>query len=265
MDAIDTYIQQVFETALYFRDMHEENNDGQTTAIQLLKPIKSIQNKVVRKFLLHDLYKSQNSSLREAAVQFARWHPDDADLLPFKIDDIQAKLETLCLEHQRPTQLIRDKETLTRRSFLRAARYMHRIHEEGAPAHSRVVELFVPETFVPQGEGCDGPEHREHVVPCVYLRDECLRRYKNGAIVEAIADFLQRHVVVIKISKEQQKHLDGSMRNGHLGLKNKMPEGWEPDRDCIFQRLHEAKISFTPPKGFNSCDIHGCQLDHASN
>lgn len=265
MNARDTYIQKVFETALYFRDMFEEKNDGKTTAIGLLKPIKSIQNKVLRKFVLHDLYKSQNLSLGDAAIQLAMWHPDGANLLPFNIDDIKTDLIALCLEHERQPQFVTDKVELTRRSFLRAARYIHRIHKEGAPAHSRIVELFIAEAFVPHGKGSDGPGHREHAVPCVYLRDECLRRFGNGAKVEEIADFLQRHVVIVEISKEQQKHLDGSKKNQHLGLKDKMPEGWEPDRDCIFQRLHDAKISFTPPNGLNSCENHGCNLLHTSD
>ncbi len=265
MNSRDTYIQQVFETALYFRDMHEEDNDGQTTAIELLKPIKSIQNKVVRSFLLHGLYKKHNFSLGDAAVQFAMWHPGGADLLPFRIDDIKMELLALCLEHERHLQFKMEKETLARRSFMRAARYIHRIHKEGAPAHSRVVELFVPDAFVPHGMGSDGPGHREHVVPCVYLRDECLRRYEIGVGVEEIADFLQRHVVIVEISKMQQKHLDGSIRSGHLGLKNKMPKGWAPDRDCIFQRLHEAKIGFTPPNGICSCDVHKCQQAHGND
>ena len=191
MNARDTYIQQVFETALYFRDMHEENNDGKTTAIELLKPIKSIQNKVVRSFVLHDLYKRQKLSLSEVVVQFAMWHPDGVDLLPFQIDGIKMELLARCLEHERPWQLDIHRETLVRRSFLRAARYIRRICKEGAPAHSRVVELFIPEDFVPHGNGSDGPGHREHVVPCVYLREECVQRYEKGASVEEIADFLQ--------------------------------------------------------------------------
>jgi hypothetical protein len=254
MDERNSYIHQVFETALYFRDMYEESNDGQTTAIELLKPVKSIRNTDVRKFVLHDLYRNQKLSLTEAALQFARWTPDDSKQPPFNVEDIKTDLIDLCQKYERDTVALTDENAIKRRSFLRAARYLERIAKEKAPAHSRVVELFIPEAFVPRGFGNDGGGHREHVVPCVLLRDECIVRYKNGAELTQVADFLQRHVVIIEITKDQQKHLDGSKEKGGRGLKNKMPKNWEFGSGCIFARLHDAEINFVPPPGFSICN-----------
>lgn len=245
------YIRQVFETALYFREMHEEENDGKTTAIALLKPVKSVTNTEVRKFVLYELYRKRKLTLTETAVQFAKWQPDGAEPPPFNIEDIETELRVLCLEHERDMQYVKNKEGQTRRSFLRAARYIQRIHIEKAPAHSRVVELFVPEDFVHRGKGKYNEGYREHVVPCAALRDESLVRYQNGATLDQVADFLQRHVVIVEITVKQHKLLDGSKNTGGLGLRDSMPTGWEFGIGCIFQRLHDAKIEFEPPPRFS--------------
>lgn len=259
MNEREAYIRQVFETTLYFRDMYEEDGGGHTGLIKLLKPMKTVSNTTVRKFVLHELFEKNLLTLSEAAKKFAIWVHDGGSTAPYRLSEIQSELTALCSEHERPICKITDERTIKRRSYLRLARYISLISKEQVPAHSRVFELFIPDKFVPLGAGMEGLEHREHVVPCLYLLEMCKERFVSGASVEDVADFLARHVVIVKISKRQQKHLDTSKKNGGLGLKNTMPEGWQPDRDCIFQRLHDAAISFTPPEGFNSCSTLGCQ------
>lgn len=260
MNEREAYIRQVFETTLYFRDMCEEGGGGHTGAIQLLKPIKSISNTEVRQFVLHELLKKNQLSLMEAAERFAMWAPVGGKPAPYGAHEIKPALSALCLEHERSFGSVTDEKTIAQRSYLRAARYIELIYKEQVPVHSRIVELFIPDEIVPHGTGDGDQEHREHVVPCLYLLEKCKERFSSGARVEDVADFLARHVVVVKISKKQQQRLDASKTNGGLGYKNTMPKGWQPDRNCIFQRLHEAAISFKPPEGFNSCDILGCQL-----
>ena len=254
-----TFIRRVFETALFFRDMYEEGNDGNTKAIELLKPIKSVKNTTVRQFVLHELYKQRRLTLTEAAVQLAAWQPDGNAPLFIKDTSIAAELRALCFPHERKMRDLSDmankivENEVIQRSFFRAARYIQRIVNENAPAHSRVVELFIPEVFVPRGYGKNGSGHREHVVPCVFLRDECIARFSNGATIDQVANFLQRNVVIVEITKEEQKRLDGSITNGGMGLKNSMPNEWQFDTGCIFQRLHAAKIAFDPPQEFGTC------------
>lgn len=255
MDEREKYARRVFETALFFLEMWEENNDGQTTAIQLLKPNSFVKNTSLRKFVLHDLYKKRGLNLTEAAVQLALWQPEGSAPPAFAFGEIELQLRSLCHSHEQVRQEITCEKAKKRRAFLRAARYIKRIDAEGAPAHSRVVEAFIPESFVPKGRGLKGQGHREHVVPCVCLRDESRSRFINkGATIEQVADFLERHVVIIEIHPEEQKDLDGSKQNGYKGLKNKMPDGWSFDKGCIFDRLHEANIAFAPPIGFAPCN-----------
>lgn len=259
MNECEIYIQQVIETVLYFRELYEESNDGKTTAIEMLKPVKSITNVAVREFVLYELYRKQKLSLTEVAVQFARWPSHSAAYASFNLEDLEHELRKRCTEHERDIQFITDIESQTQRSFMRAARYIEQIANGNAPAHSRVVELFIPEAFVPRGFGKDNEGYREHVVPCAALRDESLARYKNGATVDQVADFLRRHVVIVEITTKQQKLLDGSTNGGGLGLKNTMPYGWQFDSGCIFQRLHDAEIAFDPPQELPTCAAKGCQ------
>jgi hypothetical protein len=257
MNEQQKYIRQIVETALFFREMYEEGNDGSTTAIALLKPIKAVSNIALRKYVLHELYMNRNLNLTDVAIQIAIWDDGGKWELPFKLEDIEGELREICHSHERPIKFIKDelsKSVRINRSFLRAARYIKRIqNDEKAPAHSRVVELFIPDEFVPKGAGKNGLGHREHVVPCVLLRDKCVELFRNGAIIEEVADFLKRYVVIVEISPSQQHSLDASKSKGGRGLKHCMPEGWEFESGCIFARLHDANILFDPPQGFTAC------------
>ena len=264
MNERESYVRQVFETTLFFRDMYEERGGGHTGAIQLLKPIKSVSNTKVRQFVLHELFVKNQLSLTEAAERLAMWEPVNGKPAPYEASEIKPALNALCFEHERPIVLVTEETAIARRCYLRAARYIELIHKGQVPAHSRIVELFIPDDVVPKGKGFEGLQHREHVVPCLYLLEKCKERFSGGASVEDVADFLVRHVVIVKISKAQQKRLDASKKNGGIGHKNTMPDGWQPDQDCIFQRLHKAEINFTPPKEFHYCGTLRCQAARKS-
>lgn len=251
MNERQKFIRRVFETALFFRDMYEEGNDGNTNAIKVLKPTPSVKNTAVRKFVLGELYIAQDLNLTDAAIRLAIW-ANDKEQTQYDLEGIEVDLRALCLVHEREIrQIYGQTEEMIKRSFLRAARY---IHAEGASAHSRAVEIFVPDEFVPRGFGTKGPGHREHVVPCVYLREKCLDLFAEGATIEQVAQFLRRYVVIVDITKDEQGCLDRSIANGGMGLKNSMPPGWQLDTGCIFQRLHDANIAFEPPKGYSTCN-----------
>jgi len=255
------YIQQVVETCLFFRDMHEEGMEGHTGAIQLLKPDSSVSNVAVRKFLLGELYGNRRLGLTESALEFAKWQPAGRSRPSFYIEDIQTEISDLCARYERKISTVGDKDARKERAFLRASRYIERISKGLASAHSRVVELFIPEDFVPRG-GQAGAGHREHVVPCVCLRDEGIRLFKCGASLSGVADFLKRHVAIVEICKRQQKYLDGSKLKGGCGLKNAMPVGWRFDVDCIFARLHYAGIDFDlPPEYLQNCTDRSCEIN----
>lgn len=247
------YVRRVVEMVVFFRDMLEENNDGRTDAIRLLKPRDDVGNLQVRQFVLYDLYRMQKCSVTEAALALAAWQPEGKCPAPFPLEDIRDEIVNRCSAEERPLVFIWDQAICVERSFARAARYLRRVAAGEAPAHSRVVEVFIPNDFVPRGRGKRGGGHAEHVVPCALLRDISIRRYNAGATEAEVADFLQQNVVIVDILPEQQQRLDGKKANGGLDLKTTMPEGWEFGRDCIFARLHEANIPFDPPPNWVPC------------
>jgi hypothetical protein len=133
------------------------------------------------------------------------------------------------------------KEEMAERVFKRAALVMFESWEEKW-RHSRLLdEPLVPNYVSLVGHSRNGSEHREHVVPLALIRDHCEKMFSEGAEVSAVADFLERHVKIVMISREEQERLDVD-----LGLKLKMPEGWsfEDENADVFARLRCAEIEW---------------------
>lgn len=249
MEERDKYARRVFETALYFREMHEENQGGDTRAIRLLNPFNT-RSVALRKFVLDELYKGQRLTLTEATVKLASWGGSAGRPA---LAEIESKLLALASEHEREFRKVASRDELIERAFLRLSRYIRRIRTEGASGHTRVFEFFIPGDFVPTGLGNKGPGHREHVVPCKFLLEASLDRFDKGASDEEVAHFIRRFLVIIEIQVDERDVLDRSRRQGGLGLKETMPEGWCFDKGCLFDRLHVAGIEFRPPTGISPC------------
>lgn len=83
------------------------------------------------------------------------------------------------------------------------------------------------------------PTHTEHIVPCKVLVEESFRLLKEGNHSnQEVAKLLKRHWKIVTISKDEALKLDSS-----LGLKSKMPYGWDFETGDTFERLKQAKIS----------------------
>lgn len=129
-------------------------------------------------------------------------------------------------------------EQKKKRAILRAAQVIHGHHEEGVLGiHSRIFEVLVHDDYVRIGTSLKGAHHREHVVPCALLRDQSLRMFNDGRSIEEVADMIERNLLIAMISSEERYHLDVT-----LGLKNKMPEGWQFGIDDPMDRLKAAGI-----------------------
>ncbi len=126
-------------------------------------------------------------------------------------------------------------EELRKRAFLRAAQVLYGHWEEGTGAHSRLFETLIPESGLLLGTSVEGSGWREHVVPCAVIRDRCLQLFDQGKSVEDVAAYIETHLKIVIISREERARLDFQ-----LGLKSTMPTGWE-DGD-IMARLRAAGI-----------------------
>jgi hypothetical protein len=73
--------------------------------------------------------------------------------------------------------------------------------------------------------------YHEHLVPCVYLRDECTERFRQGWTVERVAEFLDKYLWIAKIEKPAQVALVNEK------YKTSMPDGWNFESGDVCARL----------------------------
>lgn len=139
------------------------------------------------------------------------------------------------------TRRVFTAEELKKRAFLRAAHVLYGHWEEGTGAHSRLFETLIPEGGLLLGTSVEGPGWREHVVPCAVIRDRCLQLFDDGKSIEDVAAYIEAHLKIVVISREERDRLDFK-----LGLKSTMPIGWE-DGD-IMARLKAAGIQLGDKK-----------------
>lgn len=152
------------------------------------------------------------------------------------VGSIASKLP--CDEAHHQMNQIYTNEQKKKRAILRAAQVIHGHHEEGALGiHSRIFEVLVHDDYVRIGTSLKGAHHREHVVPCALLRDQSLRMFHEGSLVEEVAAMLERNLLIALISSEERYYLDVT-----LGLKNKMPTGWQFGVNDPLDRLKAAGI-----------------------
>lgn len=255
MNAQEKYIIRVCQTALYFFEMFEEKQDGDTRAIGLIKPTSKITNVKMRDFVLNDLYKSRGLSLTEAAVQLATWLSERDDTLAGS-ESIETALRAECAFYERGMRVVMNNEVIER-SYIRLARYYRQMYAEDAGPHTRAPVYFIPPKYIPQSES---HEHKrlgktpsgegEHVVPCAAIRDYCLRYFNDGRHIDEVVKLIRRLLVVVYTTPDEMKKFD----TGRSGLKEKMPNEWDLETSCIFDRLHNKKIQFDVPVGlFCTC------------
>ena len=133
------------------------------------------------------------------------------------------------------------KEERIQRTFLRVARVLHEVWEEGW-GHTRLLdEPMIPTHLVEVGRSLAGTDHREHVVPLLAIYNRCEEMFAAGQSLAEVSEFLRKHVMIVWISKTEQQRIDHQ-----LGLKSKMPEGWSFDDDGadVFARLRLGGVAW---------------------
>lgn len=129
-------------------------------------------------------------------------------------------------------------EQVKERRMLRLAQIIRDHWEEKNGMDTRFFEVpMIHDSYVMKGQSVKGGGYREHVVPRVLLRDECMKMYDSGATVEIVQLMLNRYLWIVDITKEEASHLD----NNH-GLKTKIPDGWIFGKSDPLARLKFAGI-----------------------
>lgn len=133
-------------------------------------------------------------------------------------------------------------EEMIERAFYRIAWNVKHMWEETGKSDTRLFnEPIIPDKFVIVGGTKNTREHKEHVVPRVTICKKCHEMFDNGHTVEDVAKFIRKFLKIVFISKEEQKHLD---KRVGLNLRQRMPEGWEFETGCPFERLTVGKIEY---------------------
>jgi hypothetical protein len=232
------YVDKIVETVRFFFEMHEERGQGDTRVMNLLKPA-NVPNGLLRKKVLGESFNERCLDLTDAALELDRWLRERGLIAP-GLGDVSESLRDACPEHQRLPRTITDEQEIRSRAFIRLARYYQLMHKHGTAVsmHSRVPDYFIQQRWVRPRPMLG--HHPEHVVPCAYIRAICIDRYQQQWSVERVAQLAERLLWIVDIPHEHRRTLD----EGLTALKDRMPEGWDPETGCIFKRLHEKKIPF---------------------
>lgn len=136
------------------------------------------------------------------------------------------------------------QEQLRQRSFERSAWVLRHFWEEQqhetkreARVHTRLFDRLVPHNHIFIGKSVNGSGHIEHLVPCALLRDRAFEMYWNGKTEKEVSEMLGRFLRIAHITPAEARRLDHE-----LGLKTKMPVGWDFVTGSVMARLEAGGI-----------------------
>jgi hypothetical protein len=240
------YLRRLRQVALYAFEMGEEGGTADTRAIGLLKPSGEVGNSDYRA-ALQMAFADPTATVTDGATSLHDWLVARGTLEPLL--GIELHIAAACAPYERARRAVTTHAERVERAFLRLATYLRESLEE-SPDHetaridTRVIEYFVPAAYVLHGVSRAGIGHHEHVVPCAYLRQESLAMLRAGHTNAEVVRFLRRCLAIVTITLAERDALD---RSDGLGLKDRMPDGWQPDTGDIFARLVLAGIAFDMP------------------
>lgn len=123
------------------------------------------------------------------------------------------------------------------RAIKRLAEIFRDHWEEGRVGSTRIFEHVIPDEWLICGQSSSGGKCREHVVPCALIRDQSIKMYQEGKLIEDIENMIEKHLAIVLISAQERYILDNK-----CGWKTKMPNGWSFGSDDPFARLTLAGI-----------------------
>jgi hypothetical protein len=77
---------------------------------------------------------------------------------------------------------------------------------------------------------------REHLVPCVMLKDRAVEMFQDGATVPQVAQMLKENLAILIITQDEAKLVDSK-------YQTVMPEGWQWG-DSVFARLDAMGVAY---------------------
>lgn len=142
--------------------------------------------------------------------------------------------------------MLRSNDEIIQRTFKRVA-YVIRGYWEEADSkgqrrrvHTRLFDHLVPDAWVFVGISKNGGGHREHLVPCAWIRNQAMLMFDQGAEIDEVATMIRKTLRIARIAQSEAKKL-----NAVPGLKSGMPSNWDMNGD-VFVRLSHADFLDAP-------------------
>lgn len=243
-DARLNYIERVAQLAIFYFELAEEDNDGDSRLVQAQLPAEGVDWKEVRRLFRVEWYGTQKRSITEAALLFHAWLREQHKA-PAQCNGVEDGIRARCLPYERPFAAVSDPRVRMDRAYVRLARFFRRMACEDITGHSRLVDWYISPDEVPQNMPMPG-QHPEHVVPCALLRDMSIACYEDHWSAHEVAALLRHLLVIIWIGPAERDLLD----KGAAHLKDRMPVGWNAQSGCRYARLHDKGIKFVPAPGY---------------
>lgn len=128
------------------------------------------------------------------------------------------------------------KEQIRQRRLYRLAQVIRDHWEEGSGMDTRYFDHpYMNNEYVIRGKTAQNGDYREHAVPRVYLRDQCLELYAKGASVDQVTQALSENLRIVLVSVSEAELLNKSH-------KMTMPEGWKLGEGDPLARFHAVGI-----------------------
>jgi hypothetical protein len=80
------------------------------------------------------------------------------------------------------------------------------------------------------------PTWREHLIPCVMLKDRAVEMFQGGCTVPQVAQILKENLAILIITQDEAKLVDSK-------YQTVMPEGWQWG-DSVFARLDAMGVAY---------------------
>lgn len=250
--ARERHLRLLRDLALYAVECREHGEGLNSDAVRIILEPRQVPLESLRDAAASVLDGAPAAPVTRVALALSRL----PDLQPATGDgQFEHDLRVACAAVERCSGLeLNGYHDRTERGFVQLVRYLDKRLGDGWGAHSRAFEYFLPDTLIPQGTSLaakqlpSGALHREHVVPCVLLRERCNELLRAGVPTLQIARWLRGWLVIVRITKPQADILDHQ-----CGLKTRMPANKTFEDCCVFERLHEGGIEFEPPPGYRVC------------
>lgn len=132
--------------------------------------------------------------------------------------------------------MVYEWEAVRERRLLRIAQMIYDHWEEGAGMDTRIFQVpVINDGLVLWGRSVNGGAYREHAVPRVVIRDECLKMLDAGSSIQDVKERLSQYLWIVHITEEEAARLNAE-------YKQSMPEGWAFGEDSPFTRFEAVGI-----------------------